>query len=68
MLMFLGSDDTVSLVATTRGVRDGLFLLDESCTIFTSSILYIYIFLSLLLPLGISPPWKRYTYTRTVSL
>lgn len=44
MLMFLGSDDTVSLVATTRGVRDGLFLLDESCTIFTNSILYIYIF------------------------
>lgn len=58
MLMFLGSDDTVSLVATTRGVRDGLFLLDESCTIFTNSILYIYIFfLSLVLPLGISPPW-----------
>lgn len=67
MLMFLGSDDTVSLVATTRGVRDGLLLLDESCTIFTNSILYIF-FLSLLLPLGISPPWKRYTYTRTVSL
>ena len=39
MLMFLGSDDTVSLVATTRGVRDSLFLLDESCTIFTNSIL-----------------------------
>ena len=37
--IFLGSDDTISLVATTRGVRDGLFLLDESCTIFTNSIL-----------------------------
>ena len=45
MLMFLGSDDTVSSVATTRGVRDGLFLLDESCTIFTNSILDIYIYI-----------------------
>ena len=44
MLMFLGSDDTVSSVATTRGVRDSLFLLDEGCTIFTNSILYIYIY------------------------
>ena len=44
MLMFLGSDDTVSLVATIRGVKGGLFLLDESCTIFTDSILYNFFF------------------------
>lgn len=56
MLMFLGSDDTVSLVARFVELKVAFFDLMRVVQFLPIQFCRFF-FLSLVLPLGISPPW-----------